>query len=600
MNDFMSQYYDARTTKLIYQLTKLVLENNIIEFNGELYLQLVGCAMGSKMSPNYANVFMHHFEKTYLPQAPVQPYLWKRYIDDIFAIFVCSDQEIQAFIEWINGVHPSIKFTTNMNPNGVPFLDCFVKIENNSIITKPYTKPTDKKQYIHPSSCHPPHVFRSIPYSQALRIKRICTKEQDLMAELQNLEGYFKNRGYPVDIIHAGFNKALLPPQNYENNEEDDELDKRPTVMVIPYHPLNPTFAKCIATLWQDHELILKDKIKKPIVAYTRPRNLKEILTRARYGPPAIPTPPINPGSDVINRPISTYDRNQLKAPVKHILFKCSCNHEICDEFNTLEEALYSQKWKRYQAQHVNCTNFNVLPVQVEHKSHVSCTECNYHHQIISNKTVRRVQDEIMHSMDTINSALFRSKKLIKACSLKCNTCLMQNYDVGIKDNKGCHYNYLPFECTAKFVIYIIQCKLCNQNYVGQTTSPIKSRISAHLSNIRKFKNTSIAKHFNSPGHIVLRDFKIGIIDCISPSRLALNIREATWISQLNTIASGINEKDEARLSLEYQTLAISHHFKHSRTCLPKITSRVREVSTLNLQYYKRIAWVRTLKKHPR
>ena len=78
--------------------------------------------MGSKMSPNYANVFMHHFESKYLTQAPVQPFLWKRFIDDIFVIFTCSDEEIQSFIKWINAVHPTIKFTADINKNGVPFL----------------------------------------------------------------------------------------------------------------------------------------------------------------------------------------------------------------------------------------------------------------------------------------------------------------------------------------------------------------------------------------------------------------------------------------------------------------------------------------------
>jgi hypothetical protein len=37
---------------------------------------------------------------------------------------------------------------------------------------------TDKHQYLSPQSCHPNHCTKSIPYSQALRIKRICSNEQ--------------------------------------------------------------------------------------------------------------------------------------------------------------------------------------------------------------------------------------------------------------------------------------------------------------------------------------------------------------------------------------------------------------------------------------
>ena len=40
-----------------------------------------------------------------------------------------------------------------------------------------YNKPTDKHQYLSPQSCHPKHCTKSIPYSQALRIKRICSNE---------------------------------------------------------------------------------------------------------------------------------------------------------------------------------------------------------------------------------------------------------------------------------------------------------------------------------------------------------------------------------------------------------------------------------------
>ena len=127
----------------------------------------------------------------------------KRFIDDVFAIFICSDDEIKLFLEWIKSVHPTIKFTAKMNTKGIPFLDTFVSIENNSIITKPYTKPTDRKQFINPKSCHPPHIFKSIPYSQAL--KRICSKEEDLTAELQNSKWHFKNRGYPTDLFDSSF-----------------------------------------------------------------------------------------------------------------------------------------------------------------------------------------------------------------------------------------------------------------------------------------------------------------------------------------------------------------------------------------------------------
>ena len=44
-----------------------------------------------------------------------------------------------------------------------------------NITTDLYVKPTNMHQYLLATSCHPNHTKRSIPYSQALRILRICS-----------------------------------------------------------------------------------------------------------------------------------------------------------------------------------------------------------------------------------------------------------------------------------------------------------------------------------------------------------------------------------------------------------------------------------------
>ena len=46
-------------------LLKLVLHCNNFEFNGRHYLQIGGTAMGTKVAPSYANIFMGELENTY-------------------------------------------------------------------------------------------------------------------------------------------------------------------------------------------------------------------------------------------------------------------------------------------------------------------------------------------------------------------------------------------------------------------------------------------------------------------------------------------------------------------------------------------------------
>ena len=44
------------------------------------------------------------------------------------------------------------------------------------IETDLYVKPTDSHQYLQSSSCHPFHCKKGIPYSQTLRLNRICSE----------------------------------------------------------------------------------------------------------------------------------------------------------------------------------------------------------------------------------------------------------------------------------------------------------------------------------------------------------------------------------------------------------------------------------------
>ena len=42
----------------LVNLLELVLKNNIFEFDEELFIQLIGTAMGTRPAPSYANIFM--------------------------------------------------------------------------------------------------------------------------------------------------------------------------------------------------------------------------------------------------------------------------------------------------------------------------------------------------------------------------------------------------------------------------------------------------------------------------------------------------------------------------------------------------------------
>ena len=89
----------------------LILTLNNFIFNGKHYLQIKGCAMGTKCAPNYANLFMGDFESKHIyPRIQNKSLLYHRFIDDIFLIWTSSKNELQTFLQEINQIHDSIKF----------------------------------------------------------------------------------------------------------------------------------------------------------------------------------------------------------------------------------------------------------------------------------------------------------------------------------------------------------------------------------------------------------------------------------------------------------------------------------------------------------
>ena len=70
----------------------------------------------------------------------------------------------------------TIKCDFHVSPRKIAFLDAMVyKDENNNTQTTSYCKPTDQQEFLHTKSEHLRSLKSSIPYSQALRLKTICS-----------------------------------------------------------------------------------------------------------------------------------------------------------------------------------------------------------------------------------------------------------------------------------------------------------------------------------------------------------------------------------------------------------------------------------------
>ena len=144
--------------------TEIVLKNNNFEFDGKHLVQKLGTAIGTRMAPSYANIFMDKLERQLVTQAQTKPHTWWRYIDDIFIIWTEGEDSLRDFINCLNSAHRTIKFTSKWSYKEVEFLDVKVINDSGKLETDVYIKSTDSHQYLHQASCHPNSCKRGIPY----------------------------------------------------------------------------------------------------------------------------------------------------------------------------------------------------------------------------------------------------------------------------------------------------------------------------------------------------------------------------------------------------------------------------------------------------
>ena len=129
--------------------------NYLFDFFLTLWLWKPCCLCGVYMAPqNYYIIplkLLHH------------PLIWTH-----------GEEKLTQFLNERNNFHSNLKFTYETSSCTVNFLDLNVSLRNGALHTDLYIKPTDGHQYLHYQSSHPLHIKNSIPYSQALRVSRIC------------------------------------------------------------------------------------------------------------------------------------------------------------------------------------------------------------------------------------------------------------------------------------------------------------------------------------------------------------------------------------------------------------------------------------------
>ena len=174
------------STDTIIDLADIVLKNNIFTFGKKRLKQKRGTAIGIKFAPPYSILFMAELEQKIIKESEYKPYLWSRYIDDMFFLWEHGENKLKSF----KLKHPIIKFTAEWSNISIKFLDVTLSLVEGVIETHLYVNPTDSHQCLQSSSCHPFHCKKGILYSQAFRLKCIFSETNSLDKRCSDLGRY--------------------------------------------------------------------------------------------------------------------------------------------------------------------------------------------------------------------------------------------------------------------------------------------------------------------------------------------------------------------------------------------------------------------------
>ena len=145
-----------------------ILKNKNLSFMDKHFLQLVRTAMGN--APPYANLFMSRHKETIQEAFIWAIPFWKRFIDDIFLIFLGTAKQLQSMKDFMNKLHLTIKFTSEHSIQEISFLDMQIHIGvDRKLSTILYRKPTDCAALLPFHSKHSLKRKGSLVFSQALR-----------------------------------------------------------------------------------------------------------------------------------------------------------------------------------------------------------------------------------------------------------------------------------------------------------------------------------------------------------------------------------------------------------------------------------------------
>ena len=183
---------------------------------------------------------------------------------------------------FLNSVDSNLQFAVEVGGIELCILDLKLALKDNKIHTTVYSKPTDSHLYLQADSCHHLPSILGIQKGVALRLRRICSTDEEFNNKSKEYKAYLIDRGHKLKNVEKSFNGTLnMSRQQSRIKKTKNTNSKNKVVFCSKYNPLGPN----IKSIIQKHAHILDNcqimQNKEIMVAYKHEKNLKELLTRA-------------------------------------------------------------------------------------------------------------------------------------------------------------------------------------------------------------------------------------------------------------------------------------------------------------------------------
>ena len=220
------------------RLIELYFQDNVFVFNGCVYYQIDGVAMGNSLGPILANIFMAHLEETKIVNSQHYPKFYRRYVDDTFCLFESRDDALK-FLDFINTLHPSIRFDMEEEKDGkLEFLDTVITRDPNSAAPNVSTKirKTDKGLFYHFLPSFRKQYKTNLISTLVYRVYRIASNMVIFHIDVELLKQRLKLNRFPSYLVDRFIGKVLNKYHaNVQCSAPTYGPDKRDVVLALPY-----------------------------------------------------------------------------------------------------------------------------------------------------------------------------------------------------------------------------------------------------------------------------------------------------------------------------------------------------------------------------